>query len=190
MQDIDSIQHKTVTTDQPVVSGADQQQRQHMQHSAVSHQQLCLQQHASHLQQQVALAPGSSSNNVHSTDSSSTNVQAQAHGLLLNGLRLLELAKQLQDYAAQAAAAAEVAQQYESAGDASSAAASYVECLAACSTACAAGQGREQWLLQLLVRHVPPAVDVHLQLVSLRQAAHQCADVCVTWHDNVNRRSA
>eukprot|EP00775_Hariotina_reticulata_P004566 gene4566-4821_t len=84
--------------------------------------------------------------------------------LALQDLRLLDLSKQLQDSAAQAAAAAEVAQQYESAGDATKAAASYAECLAACTAASAAGHGKEQWLLRLLVQHVPAAVDVHLQL--------------------------
>jgi len=105
--------------DQPMVSGADQQQWQHMQQSAVS-QQLCLQHDGGHLQQHMPQVSIDSRQNVHNGDSSGSSssrshLQEQAHGLLLNGLRLLELATQLQDYAAQAAAAAEVAQQYESA---------------------------------------------------------------------------
>lgn len=161
-----------VMIDQPAASGPDQHALPHMQQSAVS-QQLCHQQHANHLVQQVPQIPFDSSNHTLSTgsgSSSSSKQQLQAQGPLLNSLRLLELSKQLQDLAAQVAAAAEVAQQYEFAGDATKAAASYAELLAACTAASAAGHGKEQWLLQLLVQHVPAAVDVHLQLVSLGQA--------------------
>lgn len=88
---------------------------------------------------------------------------------IINSQHILQLATILQVPQQQAAAAADTAEQYAAAGDLAAAKECYAQCLQTCSAAVnrhtAGSSGSNRWVLEVLARVIPPAVDVQIALV-------------------------
>lgn len=125
-------------------------------------------------QQRLDMQPGLDGSTCQDASSSIQVLQFRT-AAISNSQQILQLATFLQAQEQQAAAVADMAEQYAAWGDATRAAAAthYVQCLALCvaavsqPTAISGSSSSRRWVQDILIRVVPAAVDVHLSLVSL-----------------------